>query len=55
MVASKYDDARRAFDAAMVKLHIPGTTWPQYAAAVEESDSAWRALVNAANPLREEH
>ena len=54
MAASKYDEARRAFDAAMNKLHIPDTTWPEYATGVAEADAAWRALVNAANSLREE-
>ena len=45
---SKYADALDAFIAAKAQLYNPKSTWPEYAAATEASDAAWRALAVAA-------
>jgi len=50
-----YEKAVAVFNAALAKLHTPGTSWPQYAAAIEECDAAWRVLAAvAANAVEAE-
>ncbi|HXM59447.1 MAG TPA: hypothetical protein VN950_01235 [Terriglobales bacterium] len=46
---SRYEKSVAAFDAAKEKLHNCALDWPTYQALIEEADTAWRALVNAAN------
>ena len=54
-VKSKYELAVAAFVAAKARLYKPGTSWGEYAAAIEESDAAWRTLaVVAARPNQKE-